>query len=238
MSTKAITYLRVSGKAQIEGDGFPRQREVCERYAAAHDIEIVDEYRDEGVSGTRELDDRAGLSALFSRLASNGIRLVLVERADRVARDLMVSEIILKQFRDLEVRVIAAADGGNDLTSDSSDPTATLIRQVLGAVAEFEKSVLTAKLRAARQRKKRLTGRCEGAKPYGDREGEDRVIARILRWRAEGLSYNAITDRLNQRHVPTRLEGAKWSRSLVYSIIQRSKTESIQADNTNGSDNA
>jgi hypothetical protein len=38
-------------------------------------------------------------------------------------------------------------------------PTAILIRQVLGAVAQLE-AMTVAKLRGARERKKRLTGRC------------------------------------------------------------------------------
>ncbi|MFI5397922.1 MAG: recombinase family protein [Candidatus Binatia bacterium] len=57
------------------------------------------EYRDEGVSGTRDLDDREGLSDLLARIRSNGVRVVLVERADRLARDLIVGELILNQFR-------------------------------------------------------------------------------------------------------------------------------------------
>src|SRR5438876_4035492 len=90
---EALAYLRVSGKGQIDGDGFPRQREAIARYAKAHGVAVVDEYRDEGVSGTKDLDGREGLGDLMARLRANGIRLVLVERADRLARDLMVSEV-------------------------------------------------------------------------------------------------------------------------------------------------
>ena len=57
--------------------------------------------------------------------------------------------MILGQFRDLGVRVVAA-DSGTDLTAADEDPTRVLIRQVLGAVSQFEKSVIVAKLRAAR----------------------------------------------------------------------------------------
>jgi DNA invertase Pin-like site-specific DNA recombinase len=84
-------------------------------------------------------------------------RVRLVERADRLARDLLVSEVILGQFRDLGVRVVAA-DSGTDLTAADEDPTRVLIRQVLGAVSQFEKSVIVAKLRAARLRQRRQTG--------------------------------------------------------------------------------
>ena len=45
----AVSYLRVSGKGQIEGDGFPRQRAAIEAYAKANNIDIVAECRDEGL---------------------------------------------------------------------------------------------------------------------------------------------------------------------------------------------
>ena len=50
---KAFAYLRVSGKAQVEGDGFTRQLETIKRYAAEHGIKIAHVYREEGVSGTK-----------------------------------------------------------------------------------------------------------------------------------------------------------------------------------------
>ena len=76
---------------------------------------------------------------MLTRIRANGVRVVIVERADRLARDLLVSEVIPGQFRDLGVRVIAA-DGGTDLTAGDDDPARVLIRQVLGAVAQFETS--------------------------------------------------------------------------------------------------
>ncbi len=45
----AIGYLRVSGRSQIDGDGFSRQRQAIERYAKAHGLDIVGLHRDEGV---------------------------------------------------------------------------------------------------------------------------------------------------------------------------------------------
>ena len=68
MTRKYLSYLRVSGASQVEGDGFPRQREAIERFAAANDLKLEEEFRDEGVSGTNELEDREGLPALCSGL--------------------------------------------------------------------------------------------------------------------------------------------------------------------------
>ena len=92
---KAVSYLRVSGKGQADGDGPERQRLAIARFAKAAGYSLVEEYSDIGVSGTKELADRPGLAALIDHLESNGVRVVIVERADRLARDLMVQEVIL-----------------------------------------------------------------------------------------------------------------------------------------------
>lgn len=221
---KAVAYLRVSGKAQIEGDGFPRQRETIERFAKRGGFELVGEYRDEGVSGTKELEDREGLSELLTRIRANGVRAVIVERADRLARDLLVSEVILGQFRDLGVKVVAA-DSGTELTVGDDDPTRVLIRQVLGAVAQFEKAVIVSKLKAARVRKRRAEGRCEGRKPFGTKPGEADILAFIAKLRrkprsGKRLSFAAIAERLNADCVPTRT-GRPWAAETVRGILSR-----------------
>lgn len=77
---KAHAYLRVSGKGQIKGGAFTRQLKAIKEYAAAHDMKIVNVYREEGVSGTKELGNRPALLELVTALHSNGVMLVLVER--------------------------------------------------------------------------------------------------------------------------------------------------------------
>lgn len=223
---KAVSYLKVSGKGQVDGDGFPRQRDTIQRHSKAHGYELVGEYRDEGVSGSKDLDAREGLSDLLARIRSNGVRVVLVERADRLARDLIVGELILNQFRDLGVKVIAA-DSGTELTAGDDDPTRTLIRQVLGAVAQFEKAVIVSKLKAARTRKRRAEGRCEGRKPYGTRAGETEVVELIYKLRrkprnGERLSFAAIANRLNELGQATRT-GRRWAPETVRQIIMRGR---------------
>ena len=59
--------------------------------------------------------------------------------------------------------VILIATDNPDAFLDET-PTAVMIRQVLGAVAQFEKAALVAKLRGARERKKAIAGKCEGRK--------------------------------------------------------------------------
>jgi len=222
--TKAVAYLRVSGKAQVHGDGFPRQRATVDRFAKANRMTIVGEFRDGGVKGATDLEHREGLAALLDTIESDGVKVVLVERADRLARDLMVSEIILGQFRDLGVRVITA-DSGVDLTVNDEDPTRTLIRQVLGAVAQFEKSVIVLKLRAARDRVRKSNGRCEGRKPFGTRPGEAAILHRMrqLRRKSPGhprMSFVKIAHILNTESHRTRM-GKPWRGPTVRKILSR-----------------
>ena len=106
MAKKALAYLRVSGLGQVKGDGFPRQTAAIAKYAKANGLAVLETFKDEGASGTIELADRLGLAKLLDRIETNGVKTVLIERADRLARDLMLSEVILGQFRDLNVTVI------------------------------------------------------------------------------------------------------------------------------------
>lgn len=214
--TKAVTYLRVSGASQIDGDGFPRQRETCRAYAAANGITVVDEFRDEAVSGTTDADAREGFASMVERIAGNGVRVVLVERADRLARDLIVSETLLGTLRRLGMRVVEAASG-IELT-DSSDPSRILIRQVLGAVAEFNKRELVGKLAKARARKRNAVGRCEGRKPFGTRDGEAETVKRIRELRRESLRN--IAARLDKEGRATR-SGKPWSPEAIRLILAR-----------------
>ena len=222
MKTKAFSYLRVSGKGQIDGDGFPRQRDVVARYAKRHQLDIAAEYRDEGVSGTKDAFDRPGLTGLLADIASNGVRTILVERADRLARDLMVSEIILTECRKLGVKVVSA-ECGTELTVEDNDPTRKLIRQVLGAIAEWEKSVVVQKLRAARMRIRKADGRCEGRKPFGATAEELTVVSRMRQWRQDGLTIAQIALRLNAEGITPRTTGraARWHPTTVQRILAR-----------------
>ena len=215
----AVAYLRVSGKAQAEGDGFRRQREAVKRYARSNKLAILSEYCDAGVSGTRELEGRDGLASLLDHVETAGIPVVLVERADRLARDLLVSEIILNRFRDSGVRVIAA-ESGTELTVTDEHPTRKLIRQVLGAIAEYDKTVTVLKLRAARLRIRQLGGRCEGRKPY---PSEVVALIRKLRRKPRGgrrRSWAEIARELDDRGIPTKT-GCSWSRGVIWSIARR-----------------
>jgi DNA invertase Pin-like site-specific DNA recombinase len=220
---KAFSYLRVSSRGQIDGDGFDRQRDKILKWAKANGAVIEKEFREEGISGTNELDGRPAMIELLGAIASNGVRTVIVERADRFARDLVASELLLREFTRLGVQVIEA-EGGNDLSAgDDSNPTGKLVRQILAAVSEFDKTSVVLKLKAARTRVRREKGRCEGRKPFGEREGETEILEQIrrLRRKVKGrtrTSFADIAEKLNTDGIKTRT-GKPWHPEVVRRLL-------------------
>jgi DNA invertase Pin-like site-specific DNA recombinase len=216
MEIKAFAYLRVSGKGQLDGDGFTRQRAAIESYAKSHGIKIVRYFEEQGVSGTKDMDARPALQEMLVGLLSNGIKTALIEKLDRLARDLMVQEAIIKDLKKQGFELISVAEP--DLCSD--DPSRKLMRQMFGAIAEYEKTMIVAKLKAARQRMKAKTGRCEGRKAFGLTEREQSTIRRMKELTAQGLNYTHVAETLNTEGHKTQT-GNKWFPTTVSRTLAR-----------------
>lgn len=213
---KAFAYLRVSGKGQVDGDGFPRQEQAVRRYALGMGWKIAQVFREQGVSGTKEWDARPAWMEMLGRITANGVRMILVERLDRLARDLMVQEHIIEDLRQRGIRLVSVHEP--DLCSE--DPTRKLMRQIMGAIAEYDKAMTVLKLRGARQRAREAKGRCEGPKPYGMKVGEEATVEEMRRLHAEGHTYAEITRQIEAAGHPTR-GGGKWHVRVVQRVLER-----------------
>src|SRR3954447_13501461 len=160
----AVAYYRTSSAANVgaDKDSLARQREAVTAYAKAHGLTIVREFNDPAISGGDPIDQRPGFVELLAYIHGDGARTILVENASRFARDLAVQLAghDLLKARGIDLIPVDAPEHFTDET-----PTAVMARQILGAVAQFEKAGLVQKLRHARERKRAETGRCEGRKP-------------------------------------------------------------------------
>jgi DNA invertase Pin-like site-specific DNA recombinase len=174
---KAVAYFRTSSETNVGGDTLKRQRVAVEAYAALAGYSIIAEYADDGVKGADPVDQRPGFAAMLNHIAGNGVRTILVETASRFARDLIVQETGWRFLRDAGITLIAA-DSPDAFLDDT--PTAVMIRQILGSVSQFEKAMLVAKLKGARDRKKAETGKCGGRKSYTERAPEMVTLAKKL----------------------------------------------------------
>jgi DNA invertase Pin-like site-specific DNA recombinase len=177
---EAVAYLRTSSAANVgeDKDSAKRQREAIQSYASQAGYAVVTEFYDAAVSGADPVDARHGFGDMLKRIAGNGVRTIIVETASRFARDLIVQETGWRFLQGLGITLIAADSPDSFL---DSTPTAVLIRQVLGAVSQFEKAALVAKLRAARERKAKLTGqKVGGRRSVAESNPETPALARKL----------------------------------------------------------
>jgi DNA invertase Pin-like site-specific DNA recombinase len=186
--TKALAYLRTSSATNVgaDKDSDKRQLAAIQAYAAANDIEIIASYYDAAVSGADPVTERPGFAQMLDHIAGNGVRTILVESPDRFARDLMVQLIGHDHLKALGVTLVPTTCPTH-FTEET--PTAVLIRQVMGAIAQFEKASLVAKLKAARERTGKPGGRAPVAYPVA-------TVDFATSLRQQGMSFRAILAQL------------------------------------------
>ena len=192
MTTKAFAYLRTSSATNVgsDKDTDKRQRAAITAYAKANRVEVVGDYYDIDVRGADPIDARPAFAEMLQAILGNGVRTILVESASRFARDLIVQETGYKYLKDLGITLIAV-DSPDSFLDET--PTAVLIRQILGAVAQFEKASLVAKLAGARGRARRERGKAyhEGWMPAP--EAAKKLARRLHR---QGNSLREISRKL------------------------------------------
>jgi DNA invertase Pin-like site-specific DNA recombinase len=217
---EAVAYIRTSSAANVgtDKDSDKRQRQAIESFARANGYQIVDEFYDAAVSGADPIAERKGFSVMLDRIAGNGVRTIIVESPDRFARDLAVQLAGHDHLRSLGITLIPASSP--DFFIEDT-PTAVLVRQVLGAIAQFEKATTVAKLKAARLRKKERAGKCEGRRSWAELNPAMIDEAKRLRRRSpkgHQRSLREIADELAKLgYVNER--GAKFSPSSVQSML-------------------
>lgn len=214
----AIAYLRTSSATNAsignDKDSDKRQRAAITGFAQANGYEVVEEFYDV-VSGADPIGERPGFKAMLDRIAGNGVRVILVESPDRFARDLAVQIAGHSYLKGLGVELVPTT-APDFFTEDT--PTAVLVRQVLGAISQFEKASLVAKLRAARERKTAAGGRGSGRWRYDEARPE--VVALAREFHKQGMSLRKISVALAERgHVTGG--GKPYVASAVQTMLRR-----------------
>lgn len=208
--------------------GLDVQRSHIAKFAEQHDYAVLRCFAEEGVSGAES--NRAMWSNLIVFLAQNpDIQTVIILRLDRLARDLMLQETMLAELMKKGIRLVSVDEP--DLCS--SDPTRTMYRQIRGAISQFERSLISTRLRQGRLKKAETGAYAGGAVPYGYRivngalsihEPEAVVVRAIFRARrkpkqGKRLSYAKIAKMFNGQGVQAP-RGASWAACSVHSLYK------------------
>jgi DNA invertase Pin-like site-specific DNA recombinase len=178
--TRLAIYARVS-TSNGSPDPEMQLRELRE-YAQRRELQIVEEYIDNGVSGSK--DSRPALNRLMSDARSRKFDAVLVWKIDRWGRSLKHLVTSLAELDAYGVAFISLRDN-----LGLSTPSGRLMMQLLGAMAEFERALIQERVKAG----------LRNAKAKGVRLGRPRVFvseSRIDALRASGTSWRAIAKEL------------------------------------------
>lgn len=216
---KAVAYLRTSSASNVgaDKDSEKRQRHAIQTFARHSGFAIVGEFYDAAVSGSDPVETRQGFSDLLDRIESNGVRVVIIEDASRLARSVLVQELAILALQTREVRVLAS--NGDDLT-ETDDEMKVAMRQIGAAFAQLEKTRLVKKLLAARQRKRATGVKVEGRKALAELQPELVTFAKRLHRRnpktGERRSLRAIADELARQGYKSKSGSA-----LAPSVVKR-----------------
>ncbi|MES1192654.1 MAG: recombinase family protein [Steroidobacter sp.] len=217
---KAVAYLRTSSATNVgrDKDSDKRQMAAITAWAKQAGYSIVlQPFYDAAVSGADAVDTRPGFLSMMAFLAQHAdCRTILVETASRFARDLIVQETAHKMLRSRGIELIAV-DSPESFVTDT--PTAELVRQILGAVSQFEKSMVVSKLRVARERKRAAMGKCEGRKSHAEVRPEVVALAKQLRGKRKAVkSYRLVSQLLAERGHLTA-SGKPFGPSAIQSML-------------------
>jgi DNA invertase Pin-like site-specific DNA recombinase len=176
---KVALYARVS---TIHNQNPEMQLSELREYGARRGWEIISEYVDEGVSGARER--RPQLDRLMADAHRRKFDLIAVWKIDRFGRSLKHLVNALADLDSLGVAFVSLRDN-----IDLSTPSGRLMFQIIGAMAEFERSLIQERVRAG----------LRNAQARGVRLGRPRTVvdaAQIASLRASGASWREISQQL------------------------------------------
>ena len=182
---KAAVYSRVSTLDK----GQSPEMQLCEarEYCSRRGLEIVGEYTDIGVSGSK--DSRPELNKLMADAKRRQFDAVVVWKLDRFGRSLRHLVNALAEFESLGISLISLKDN-----LDLSTPSGRLMFQIIGAMAEFERSLIQERVRAG-LKNARAKGITLGRPKIGPRPG---LAAQIDSLRLSGLDWKSIATQLGR----------------------------------------
>ncbi len=177
---KVALYVRVSTIGH--GQSVDVQLNDLRRFAAQRGFEIVKEYADEGISGSKS--SRPALDQMLADAKRGKFQAILVFRLDRLGRSLAHLVRLLEDFRSWGVELVSFSEG-----LDFSSTTGKLMYQIISAFSEFERDVIRERVHAGLR-----TARAKGRKP--GRPCPDVSAEQLREALAGGDSYAEVSGKL------------------------------------------
>ena len=223
-----VAYLRVSTDGQTGEDkfGLESQRQMIIDYCAKNELNILDWYTDEGVSGAS--DDRPAFNQIvYGDVTNPPYEAVVVAKSDRIARDIYIYFAYRNELRKKNIDVISVTEDFGMFGA-----YAPILEAMLAAMAQIERQNINLRTSGGRKVKAAQGGYSGGRAPMGYKvqngnlvinEEEAPTVRRIFELRDSGMALMGIVDTLNKEGYTTR-NGKPFVISTVQSIVNNRKT--------------
>lgn len=210
---RLVGYVRVSTREQ--GDtklGLEAQRIAIDVESLRSGFEVVEVFEDVA-SGTKM--NRPGLNAAMQACREGRADGIVVAKLDRLARSVVGFAHFIETAQSEGWTLVVI-----DLALDLSSASGRMVANVLAALAEWERDMISTRTKAALSAKK----------DRGEKLGPawllpEAVVLRISLQRELGSSLREIADMLNADRVPTAMGGKRWYASTVRHVLQREAAE-------------
>ncbi len=228
---RGAIYARVSTRRQEKEATIESQIAKLVTYAQENEIEVPEAYHfiDQAISGAQLA--RPGLDRLRDQVQLGGIEVVLCLSPDRLARRLGAQQVIVDELKQAGVEILFS-----DQPDLGDDPRAKLLLNIQGAFAEYERVLISERMRRGRLYRLKQGQSVPSQAPYGYRyqaangqashwevvSEEASIVKQMFEWYTQGsFSLSQIARQLNQKHVPSP-GGKDWYNSAIGRLLRHS----------------
>ena len=231
-------YIRLSqedkGKLyESDSESVTNQKEILRNYCQNNGFHLVNEYVDDGFSGTNF--DRPGFNQMINDIKSKKINLVIVKDLSRLGRDhVMTGYYIETFFPENKIRFISIVENYDSMKNQASNDSSTFII----ACNDYYSKQNSLKIRNVLDSKRR-DGKFIGSQPsYGYMRDPDdkghlipnpevsKYVKLIFQWRSNNMGISEIATRLTDMGAPTPfsyknkiIKSNKWTIHAVHNIL-------------------
>ncbi|ELK43832.1 resolvase [Brevibacillus agri] len=237
MKTRVVGYVRVSTQGQVkDGYSLAYQVEEIQRFCARHNLELLDIYKDEGISGAKVDEDeltieREGLQEMLSDLKWRDVKYIVVLNTSRLWRADMVKVLIQRELKRHQADVKAIEQPNYSIYAH--DPNDFLVNGMMELLDQYQRLEIALKLSRGRRKKAQQGGYAGGrvALGYKATKGQKtlsvdpvqaQTVRRVFELKEQHPMWSLaqIAAELNQQGFKT-VQGKPFSKVQVKRILDR-----------------
>jgi len=200
----AAIYARVSTEEQANRENsIPAQIRLIKEYCQKNNIQIYNEYVDEGISGQKE--DRPAFQKMIKDAKGGHFSVILVHKFDRFARKIELSRKIKTELKKAGVNVISITEPVED------SPIGFFQEGLMELLAEYYVKNLSKEVKKGMS-ERALKGKYMGQMPYGYyiengqvkvNQEQAKVVRDVFNRYINGWGHLKIARYLNDSKIPT-----------------------------------